>query len=97
MTPFSFRTEHRGVENVWVRADDDARPDVAFQDFGSFVSFEPVTARARAWLTWRCRDAFRYKGAIAVEPRYVMDLLLAMHANGFEVVRHDVVERETTP
>jgi hypothetical protein len=95
VTPLTFRTEHRGVENVWVRAD--ARPDVAFQDFGSFVTLEPVTARARAWLRWRCRDAFWYEGAVAVEPRFVMDLLLAMHANGLEVVRHDVVAEEKTP
>lgn len=97
MTRAAFRSEFRGVENVWVLESDLGpvkRPDVEFTDYEAFVRFEPLTARARAWLKWRCRDALWHDGAVAVEPRYVMDLLLGMHANGLEVVRSDIQERE---
>lgn len=98
MTRAAFRSEFRGQENVWVpeRFREIRRPGILFTDYGSFVSLEPITAEARAWLRWRYRDAFWHAGAVAVEPRCVMDLLLAMHANGLEVVRNDLQERETS-
>ncbi len=64
---------------------DAGTPDVQCDNYGSFVTLQPVTARARAWLRWHCRDAFWYAGAVAVEARCLADIVHGMRADGLEV------------
>ena len=59
--------------------------DVQCDDYGSFVTMQPLTAKARAWLRWHCREAFWFDGAVAIEHRYLGEIVDGMRAEGLAV------------
>jgi hypothetical protein len=52
------------------------------EDHGSLFLIRPLTRDVTSWLT-RHTDATWFGGAIAVEPRYVDDLVDGMRSAGF--------------
>lgn len=62
------------------------RPDVLVQDHGSIILVQPETKVALCWLLNHTQhDAQWFGGALAVEPRYLSDLLTGMSEGGFVV------------
>lgn len=52
---------------------------VSVEDHGSIILLRPRTTAARVWLEDRTEDgAVWYRGALAVEPRYVDPILAGM-------------------
>jgi len=54
---------------------------------GSIVLLNPLDVSATEWLnTHIAEDAQWFGGAVAVEPRYVMDILIGAAEDGIEVL-----------
>lgn len=58
--------------------------DVQVENHGSIIIFQPLTARARAWLEEHT-DGMWWAGGLAVEPRYAPDLAQGLDDDGFVV------------
>lgn len=61
-----------------------ARTDARVDGHGSVVLVRPLTAAATAWLKEHT-DGTWFGGALAVEPRYVLNLVAGMREDGFTV------------
>lgn len=59
-------------------------PDVAVENHGSIHLVRPKADAAREWLEAHTEGMW-LQGALAVEPRYVVDILLGMRDAGFRV------------
>jgi hypothetical protein len=60
--------------------------DVEVENHGSVVLVRPLSDAARAWLAEHVSpDAQRFGGAVAVEPRYVANLVDGMIGDGLVV------------
>jgi hypothetical protein len=60
------------------------RSDVRVEGHGSVCLVRPATDGAAAWLRENT-DGTWFGGALAVEPRYVLNLVAAMREHGFTV------------
>ena len=60
------------------------RTDARVEGHGSVVLVRPLTDDARAWLKEHT-DGTWFGGALAVEPRYVCNLVVGMRDAGFAV------------
>lgn len=60
--------------------------DVTVSNHGSIALVRPLTDAARDWLRDNVQDNAQYLGAsLAVEPRYIDDLVAGMESAGLEV------------
>lgn len=67
-----------------------AHPDVRVEKHGSVVLVRPLTKAAREWITYNVSDepgdgAQWFAGSLAVEPRYVENLVAGMMGDGLVV------------
>ena len=60
----------------------DATRDFTVEDHGSIIIVQPLTAPCREWLQENT-DGQWWAGGLAVEPRYVDDLIDGMMSEGF--------------
>lgn len=61
-----------------------ARPDVRVEDHGTICLVRPMRDGALAWLKVHT-DGTWFGGAVAVEARYLFDLVAALREAGFTV------------
>lgn len=60
--------------------------DIRVQDEGTIVLLHPLTDRGREWINTQVQADAQYLGrALAVERRYVQDILEGMAAEGLEI------------
>jgi hypothetical protein len=65
-----------------------AKLDVAVEDHGSLWLFRPLTEDAKIWIDDNVQDAaLWFGGALAVEARFVQEMVEGMLADGLEVGR----------
>ena len=58
--------------------------DYTVENHGSIVLIRPTTDSARTWLVDHT-DGQWFGGALAVEPRFVADLVEGLQADGYDV------------
>jgi hypothetical protein len=61
-------------------------PDFESSNQGSIVLLSPVTPAAVRWARGNILDPLVFAGAIAVEPRYFLDLALTILDEGMTIV-----------
>jgi hypothetical protein len=60
--------------------------DIRITDHGSIVLFQPLTTEASTWIDEHVEPgAYWHAGALAVEPRYSMDVYNGMVSEGLGV------------
>ncbi len=60
--------------------------DFSLSDHGSIVLLHPLTFAARAWVEEHIDpDHQEWAGSVVIEPRYVLDIVRGIEADGLEV------------
>ena len=67
--------------------------DVTAENHGTLCLVHPETDAAQDWMENHTDGAW-FAGGLVVEPRYIVDLLLGMAADGFAVPLEDNERRE---
>ncbi len=84
-----FAIKHLSIKGRYAprKARRSSRRDIVIRDHVSIVLLETLTIRAHEWLVEHTQDAQWFGEALAVEPRYVADIVNGAVEEGL-VVRH---------